>query len=77
LEERLAALSPDLPWLGACGGDLSYALARLVLGDQACLRAKMEITRTTLGGHADLATQLLDQALQAARHWAAPPPEAA
>jgi hypothetical protein len=77
LEERLAALAPTLPWLAACGGDLSHALARLVLGDQGCLRAKMEITRTLAGGHEALAQELLAQARAAAEEWAGPPPEAA
>lgn len=61
-EERLAGLSRGLPGeddLLACGGDLSYLLARLTLGERQSLSAKVEVTRAIYEGQTERAASIL------------------
>jgi hypothetical protein len=71
-EANLAGLTrglPDKAGLLACGGDLSYLLARLALGEGPCLAAKVEVTRALLEGRAEEAADTLNQCLNKATNW--------
>ena len=77
-EQDLARLGQGLPPkrnLAATQGDLAHLLARLVLGPQACLAAKVEVTKSLLTGQAEPAEALLARHQQSARAWAAAWPE--
>lgn len=77
-ETELAGLSQGLPGeaeLLACGGDLSYLLARLALGEEQCLAAKVEVTRALLDGRAGEAAETLNQCLNKACNWSSSWPE--
>ncbi len=73
LEAELAALGREEPWhefLGRTGGDLGYLAAGLALGQEACLQAKVAVTRALLAGRGSEARSLLADARQAAADWA-------
>lgn len=77
-ETALAGLGRGLPGeaeLLACGGDLSYLLARLALGEAQCLAAKVEVTKALLEGRAEAAAATLDQCLNQAANLAISWPE--
>ncbi len=72
-EEDLARWAqglPPEPLLAACGGDISYLLARLALGEQACLAAKVGLTKALLAGKEHSAGRLLAAHQAQARAWA-------
>ncbi|MFH1034551.1 MAG: hypothetical protein V1806_08600 [Pseudomonadota bacterium] len=72
-EDELLGLAQGLPGtadLASCGGDLAYLLARLALGEQACLAAKVQITKALLAGQPQAAAELLQKHLATARAWA-------
>ncbi|MBI4799214.1 MAG: hypothetical protein HY794_10880 [Desulfarculus sp.] len=68
--ERLAKTLPPEPDVTAAGGDLSHLLARLALGERACLAAKVRVTKALLAGQERQARQILDQYLALGRAWA-------
>lgn len=69
--ERLAQALPPCPDLDAAGGDLAHLLARLALGPQACLAAKVQVTKALLSGRRPEARRMLDQCLALGSAWAA------
>ncbi len=73
LEEELAQMAQELDCaneLIGLGGDLSYLAARLALGPQACLVAKVRMTRDLLAGRETEAQELLARCREQARAWA-------
>jgi hypothetical protein len=72
LERRVQALGQDMPGLERLhdfGGDLSYAVAALALGQPQALGLKVAMTKALLAGLEDEAAELLAQAGTAARRW--------
>lgn len=74
LEERALRLSRDLPAglerLHDFGGDISFAVAVLVLGQPQALSLKVAVTKALLAGDQAEAHELLAKANAAARRWA-------
>ncbi|MFH1060512.1 MAG: hypothetical protein V1797_17760 [Pseudomonadota bacterium] len=77
LEAELADLAQNLAWgpgLAACNGDLAFLVARLALGEQACLTLKVRATRAGLAGRRAELAGIMANARQRARAWAAARP---
>lgn len=74
LEERARELSRELPpsleRLHDFGGDISFAVAAMALGQPQALSLKVAVTRALLAGKKDEAAELLAKAGTAAKRWA-------
>ena len=74
LEERALGLSRDLPAglerLHDFGGDISFAVACLALGQPQALSLKVAVTKALLAGNQAEAHELLAKAGTAAKRWA-------
>ena len=74
LEERAIELSRDLPdgldRLHDFGGDISFAVASLALGQPQALSLKVAVTKALLSGDEAEAHELLAKAGTAAKRWA-------
>ncbi|MBU1275023.1 MAG: hypothetical protein KJ720_06575 [Proteobacteria bacterium] len=74
LEERALELSRDLPQslgrLHDFGGDISFAVAALALGQPQALSLKVAVTKALLAGDKEEAAELLAKAGTAAKRWA-------
>lgn len=74
LEERALELSRELPAslerLHDFGGDISFAVACLALGQAQALSLKVAVTKALLAGDQDQAAELLAKAGTAAKRWA-------
>jgi len=73
MERRLEELGSDLPGLERLhdfGGDLSFMVAALALGQPQALALKVTVTKALLGGDEAEANELLAKSGTAAKRWA-------
>ncbi|MFZ5586398.1 MAG: hypothetical protein ACOZHQ_10750 [Thermodesulfobacteriota bacterium] len=78
VEAELEQMAQALPYqaeLSACGGDLSYLVARLALGERECLALKVRATKAGLAGRQDELAGILTLARERALAWAAARPD--
>lgn len=73
IEDQVYAMLPaaQAPVQAAeSGGDLSYFITRLVLGDEGCLKAKVAVIKSLVQGRGVQARELMAGAGDLARRWA-------